>query len=870
MSLLLPELLLLATLWPVAWWWHRRRGVEEHGFAPGWELPRTLRARLAGVPRWLFGLALLSAALAAARPVTVREVPVVQPGSDILLVLDVSSSMRAHDLDPGRDRLAVVREAAGAFVAARPQDRIGLLRFARYPDLLCPPTRDHAALQARLALLEPVAEDGAEDATGIGTAVARAVELLDSGAQQQADGLMPARVVVLLTDGEENVAAGGVRGEIAPVHAAQFAAQLGVRVHAIAAGRGRPAPGGGQVPLDTSALEDLAERSGGAFFQAPDAAALAEVYARIDALESPPQPDPRLEVREHARWFAGSALLLAVLGGLLAATYWSVRPDRGRRLRSVCVLTAAVAALIAFVSSPRSAGIAAQAADGVDGGPAWIYALDLSRSMAARDSSPSRLGRAQADLHAAVAAAGGARVGLVGFAGDAELRVPLTADRASFGALLADLEVGATARGGTDLAAALRTAAAALAGAEVEGGTIVLLSDGEDHGGAGAAAARELEARGITVHAVGYGSAAGARIPVASAAGGEEYLRGPDGAEVVTRLQPDGLRALAAAGGGRFVQADAAAAVATLLTPSAADPPAAGRPAGALFLTSLLLAMLALAAALAVPFARSHSALLPRWNTVPAAWFLVVALGGGCGDAASEHHRDAQHAVAERDWRAAAAALRAAAAGSPAVDQLFWRDFAVVALRAGELDDAELAALEVELRPSTLLPQSHDVAAEALNVLGAVSFRRAQLAEELALPADAPPQAYAQPLADYRRAQEYWSRGLVALPALGGRPVLARNLERAVRAEERLLRRQEEARARAAEEPPPTPEPGGAEEPAAGEAVPELTELPWERGVLDVEGLAALRLRLREKEAERRALRAQVRGEQTAAGERAW
>jgi hypothetical protein len=81
--------------------------------------------------------------------------------------------MTAQDMDRGRTRLDVARETASAFVRTRRDDRIGLVTFARYPDLRCPLTRDHEALLAILAAVTTVAADGPEDATGIGAAVAR-------------------------------------------------------------------------------------------------------------------------------------------------------------------------------------------------------------------------------------------------------------------------------------------------------------------------------------------------------------------------------------------------------------------------------------------------------------------------------------------------------------------------------------------------------------------------------------------------------------------------------------------------------------------------------------------------------------------------
>jgi Ca-activated chloride channel homolog len=190
---------------------------------PGPTPPRTARAALLPLPRALQAVGLLLVAFALARPAERVLEPLEAEGSDVVLCLDTSSSMTADDLAERRSRLDVAKAAAADFVRARPDDRIGLVAFARYPDLLCPPTLDHGALARILEELEPVVGDGPEDATGIGAAVAQATQVLEPSAAQS-------KVVVVLTDGEENVALAGAKGEIAPAHAAQWAKRSGVYV----------------------------------------------------------------------------------------------------------------------------------------------------------------------------------------------------------------------------------------------------------------------------------------------------------------------------------------------------------------------------------------------------------------------------------------------------------------------------------------------------------------------------------------------------------------------------------------------------------------------------------------------------------------
>jgi Ca-activated chloride channel family protein len=264
-------------------------------------IPRTWRTRLAGLPALLFAAALLLATAALARPVRRVALPVRTEGADILLCLDLSSSMTARDLDPSRSRLAVARDAAAAFLRGRPSDRVGLLGFARYPDVRCPPTLDHRALGEILAEVAPVEGDGPEDATAIGAALARAAEALRRGKART-------RVVILLTDGEENVATTATPGAIPPEHGARLCRELGIRVHAVAAG-----PGEGR------ALAELAAATGGRSFRARDAAGLRAAWDAIDALERSPFERPRFALEERfAPLLAAALACVAAAAGLRA------------------------------------------------------------------------------------------------------------------------------------------------------------------------------------------------------------------------------------------------------------------------------------------------------------------------------------------------------------------------------------------------------------------------------------------------------------------------------------------------------------------------------------------------------------------------
>lgn len=292
-------------------------GPPPHDEIP--EPPPSWRVRLVSLPRLLMVLGLVVMVFALARPVHRDALPYESEGLDILLCLDISSSMRANDMDRHRTRLEVAKDAASQFITDRPNDRIGLICFARFPDLRCPLTLDHVALKSILKGVTPVISDGSEDATGIGTAVGRAAQVLTSSTADS-------RVVILLTDGEENVATVQTPEEIAPVHAGQLCEELDVRVYTIAAGFGNPDQSGGWVPIDTKQVEDLAKRTGGRFFKARDAGAVAGVYADIDELERVELEEPRFRIDEKFIPFLTAALIFLLAGRLLQSTILEVLP----------------------------------------------------------------------------------------------------------------------------------------------------------------------------------------------------------------------------------------------------------------------------------------------------------------------------------------------------------------------------------------------------------------------------------------------------------------------------------------------------------------------------------------------------------------
>lgn len=235
----------------------------------------------------------------------------------------------------------------------------------------------------------------------------------------------------------------------------------------------------------------------------------------------------------------------AIVGPRAAA---AAEPRRRRLLA-----TAALAAVAIAAAGPRwGEPEAVAAAVGSD----LIVCLDVSRSMLARDVAPDRLQAARAMTIALARRAQGDRLGLVVFAGAARLAVPLTADAEAYAQMVAAVDDLAVDRGGTDLAAALDAALAALLGG-ARGGTVLLLTDGDDPVGRGQQAARRCAQQGVTVHCIGFGSARGSKIPVPGEGGGEHFLRDPQGRDVVTAMDRAALTALASAAGGEFALGDA-------------------------------------------------------------------------------------------------------------------------------------------------------------------------------------------------------------------------------------------------------------------------------------------------------------------------
>lgn len=274
----------------------KRRGVTYTG---PFDLPGSTRHRLLGIPpllRWT-GLILLMIALA--RPQSGYErLPAPGEGVDIIITLDVSSSMLETDYYP--NRLEAAKEAAIRFIEGRPNDRIGLVIYAGEPLTVCPPTSDHATLGA---LVQKASLGNLPDLTAIGSGLAVAARGLGYSRTTS-------RVIILISDGTDT------SGMVDPITVARAIDTLhgdSLRVYTVAVGEGGSVQAMGH-PVDTETLSEIAQVTGGRLFDVSSSADLEEVYAAIDQLEASTLPDEGLFVYrdQHAPFLVAGLLLLLI------------------------------------------------------------------------------------------------------------------------------------------------------------------------------------------------------------------------------------------------------------------------------------------------------------------------------------------------------------------------------------------------------------------------------------------------------------------------------------------------------------------------------------------------------------------------------
>lgn len=295
--------------------------------------PATFRTKTAFIPKLLFAAALLSGIVAAAGPQKVTEaVERPKEGIAVELVFDRSSSMETVLLEslPPQKRLAAAKDALKAFVfgdekeglPGRPNDLIGLIVFARYADTVYPLSVSHEALQPIIDSVETPLGSETEDGTNIGDALALAAARLKAF-DEEADFKIDSRVVVLLTDGENNV------GEKTPLEAAELAKEWGIRVYCIFfGGRGYIDYYGQKFPVFSHPagfpdLTAIAEMTGGQAFRADSAGELLEIYKEIDRLEKTAfEVSSLTRTEERYRPFLTAAVALFFVSAVSALTVY--------------------------------------------------------------------------------------------------------------------------------------------------------------------------------------------------------------------------------------------------------------------------------------------------------------------------------------------------------------------------------------------------------------------------------------------------------------------------------------------------------------------------------------------------------------------
>ncbi len=310
-------------------WYHFRRKRFKSASIKFSDLRIVKRAARSSRQKYRFLLTVLRMAalalfvVAFARPRAGTEYKeVTSEGIDIMMALDVSSSMQAEDFKP-HNRLYVAKEEIKKFISRRINDRIGLVVFARYSYTQCPLTSDYGVL---LNFVDQVNFGLVEDGTAIGMAIANGVNRL-----RESDA--KSKIMILLTDGDNNA------GEIDPLTAANLAAALDIKIYTIGAGK----PGNAMYPyqdpifgkryvyqptrIDEETLKEIAQRTSGKYFRARSGEELEEIYTLIDDLEKTEvKVASHIQYRELFHYFTYAGLILLVLEMVLAHTYFRKLP----------------------------------------------------------------------------------------------------------------------------------------------------------------------------------------------------------------------------------------------------------------------------------------------------------------------------------------------------------------------------------------------------------------------------------------------------------------------------------------------------------------------------------------------------------------
>ncbi len=310
-----PEFLILLLIIPIIILWYFRNHMKASGtlrFSNLGIIKNISRTPSKKYRHILFAFRLIVITLLIigfARPQSgTKEEKIITEGIDIILAMDISSSMLAEDLARHKNRLDVTKEVATQFIKERTNDRIGMIVFSGKSFTQCPLTLDYGIV---LNFLKEIHVGMIEDGTAIGMAIANCVNRLRASKAKS-------KVVILLTDGRNN------RGELDPITAAQIAKTLKVRIYTVGAGkRGEalypiedPFLGKRYVPMkvdiDDEILTKIADITGGKYYRATDKTSLEKIYHEIGELEK-----TKIEVKEFTRYKELFVNFLALAFGVL-------------------------------------------------------------------------------------------------------------------------------------------------------------------------------------------------------------------------------------------------------------------------------------------------------------------------------------------------------------------------------------------------------------------------------------------------------------------------------------------------------------------------------------------------------------------------
>ncbi len=323
-----PWLLLLLLTLPFIWWWLKKIYKKRETYIPFPSL-EGLKGMEANWRVWIYEaipylklLVLTLFILAMARPrLTLKQQSVDAEGIDIMLAMDVSTSMLSKDFEP--NRLEASKKVAKDFIANRPYDRIGLVIFSGEAFTFSPITTDHSILDN---FIDQIQAGILKDGTAIGNGLAAAVNRLK-------DSKSKSKVIILLTDGMNNA------GYISPETSSEMAKDLGIKVYTIGVGSngvarspinsqfGQMIFGNARVEIDERLLKKIANETGGKYFRAKNKVELEKIYDYIDKLEK-----TKIEVKvfkrysEEFRMFLIPGLILLLIVFLLKKSVVMIKP----------------------------------------------------------------------------------------------------------------------------------------------------------------------------------------------------------------------------------------------------------------------------------------------------------------------------------------------------------------------------------------------------------------------------------------------------------------------------------------------------------------------------------------------------------------